>query len=79
MLPKAKIFGGKGFELEIFLGGEKASPLPLGGAPGLAALFATIRSIPVFNHVALPNTRLEEQSSDNIIISTADFADEVRT
>lgn len=77
VLPKAIIFGNKGFEFEIFLCGEKSSPLPLGGLAGLMSLFSTIRRIPVFSHVAVPDIRVEVQPSENITISTVDFADEV--
>lgn len=77
LLPKAVIFGAKGFQLEIFLCGEKSSPLPLSGLPGLLSLFSTIRRIPAFSQVAVPDTRVEIQPSDNITISTVDFADDV--
>lgn len=77
ILPKARVFNSTGFQLEIFLCGEKASPLPLGGLPGLMSFFTTIRQIPDFSRVPVTATLSDVQPSNNITISTVGFADDV--
>lgn len=66
-----------GFHFEAILGGEKSSPLPIGGIQGMASLFAAIREIPTFSRVNPSKHGIEE--GENIEISTGfEFAKNVR-
>lgn len=77
IVPATKILdqNADGFHLEVFLCGEKSSPLPLGGISGMAALFTTIRDIPEFSKV--PRIASNIEPTNNILISTCGFADDV--
>lgn len=77
VVPATKILNddARGFFIEAFLCGDKNSPVPLGGASGLAALFHTIRQLPGFRHFPVVQTTVEP--SDNITIETCDFSEEV--
>lgn len=66
-----------GFHLEIFLCGDKCSPLPLGGLNGLATLLATIREVPEFSKTIRMMPPSNIQIGSNILISTVTFAEDV--
>lgn len=77
LVPASKILdeNARGFYFEAYLCGEKNAPLPLGGLQGMAALFETIREIPEFSKVPRCPSGIER--SNNILISTVKFADDV--
>lgn len=77
IVPATKILdeSAPGFYLNVQLGGEKCAALPLDGIEGLAALFSTIREIPVFSKIQPINHNVE--IAQNITIATVDFADDV--
>lgn len=79
IVPATKILDAEadGFHFEVFLCGEKSSPIPLGGLNGLAALFDAIREVPAFSRV--PSSKHGVKGSENIVLSTGfDFAKNVR-
>lgn len=78
IVPATKILdpeNARGFYVEVYLSGEKTSPLPLGGVQGLAALFSTLREISEFSKILRILTEIEPTT--NIEISTVTFADDV--
>lgn len=78
IVPAAKLLDAEapGFHFEAVLGGEKSSPLPIGGVQGMAALFGAIRKILIF--ARLNPSKHGIQASVNIEISTGfEFAKNV--
>lgn len=79
IVPATKILAddAPGFYTEVFLGGEKCTPMPLGGIKGLFTLFSTIRQIPSFSKMLVPNHDMEIEEGENIEIQTTNFAKDV--
>lgn len=77
IVPATKILGeeASGFYFEVFITGDKCTPLPLGGLKGLSTLFSTIRDIPEFSKI--PPITTTVQPGENILISTVGFAKDV--
>lgn len=77
IVPATKILNdtARGFHLEAYLCGDKNAPVPLGGIAGLAGLYDTIRQLPPFKQYPALNTHVE--ASDNITISSCEFAEDV--
>lgn len=78
IVPLTKILDkdADGFRIEALLGGQNAPSVPLGGIEGLASLLDAIHEIPSLSKTAVFKHGIE--SSENIIISTGNFADKVR-
>lgn len=81
IVPGTKILGERapGFYTEVYVGGDKAGALCLGGIAGLNALFAAIREQPKFRYLrnSMAARLNRNDISEKINVSISGFADDV--